>query len=223
MPLFIDCYNLLHATMPPSMAGLDEDGLCRLLAQSPWAGDRIVVVCDGQTKPGLAATSPVSQVELIYSGPHKSADDVIIELTAAYSAPRRLYVVTDDREIRKAVRRRKAQTLSTGAFIRALAASRPAGSGPAAVARHRPALPPGEVDHWLKEFGIDPSHAETSEVVEQDERKDDPRRAALEREPEVSSDQAQQVSDDEEVLDWLKEFGVEPDEPIDPREREWWE
>lgn len=223
MPLFIDCYNLLHASMPPSLAGLDEDGLCRLLAQSPWAGDRIVVVCDGQIKPGLAAKSPVPQVELIYSGSQKSADDVIIELTAAYSAPRRLYVVTNDREIRKAVKRRRAQTLSTGAFIRALSASRPAGSAPSPVARHSPSLPPGEVDHWLKEFGIDPELAESQEVIKQDERQDDPRRAALDHEPESSSDQAQQMIEDEEVLSWLKEFGVDPDEPIDPRVREWWE
>ena len=223
MPLFIDCYNLLHAPMPPSLAGLDEEGLCRLLAQSPWTGDRMVVVCDGMIKPGLAASSPVSQVELIYSGPHKSADDVIIELAWAYSAPRRLYVVTDDREIRKAVRRRRAQILSTGAFIRALATVRPSGPSAAPIARHRPALPPGEVDHWLKEFGIDPNNTETQQFIEEDSRRDDPRRVPIETEPEASSDQAQQLIEDEEVKKWLKEFGIEPDEPIDPRAREWWE
>lgn len=223
MPLFIDCYNLLHAPMPPSLAGLDEDGLCRLLAQSPWAGDRIVVVCDGMIKPGLAATSPVAQVELIYSGPQKSADDVIIELTAAYSAPRRLYVVTDDREIRKAVKRRRAQALSTGAFIRALATAKPPGSGATPIARHRAALPPGEVNHWLKEFGIDPDHAEAEQIIDEDARTGDPRRAPIEREPETSSDEAQQIIEDEEVQKWLKEFGIEPDDPIDPRTREWWE
>ncbi len=224
MPLFIDCYNLLHAPMPPSLAGLDEDGLCRLLAQSPWAGDRILVVCDGMIKPGLAARSPVSQVELIYSGPHKSADDVIIELTAAYSAPRRLYVVTDDREIRKAVKRRRAQTLSTAAFIRALATMKPPGSpGPAAtpIARHRPALPPGEVNHWLKEFGIDPDHPEAEQIINEDARTGDPRRSPIEREPETRSDDAQRIIEDEEVRKWLKEFGIEPDEPIDPETGSW--
>jgi predicted RNA-binding protein with PIN domain len=220
MPLFIDCYNLLHATMPPSLAGLDEDGLCRVLAASPWAGDRIVVVCDGVVKPGTPSASPVSRVELIYSGPSKTADDVIIEMAAANSAPRRLYVVTDDREIQKAVKRRKAQVISTGAFIRALATSRPAGSTIDSTARHRPALPEGEVNQWLKEFGIDPGAA--PEAIA-DEKPADRRRAPLEREPMQTPEEAQRSLDDEEVARWLKEFGVSPDEPIDPRKREWWE
>jgi predicted RNA-binding protein with PIN domain len=220
MPLFIDCYNLLHATMPPSLAGLDEDGLCRVLAASPWRGDRIVVVCDGMVKPGTPSASPVASVELIYSGSSKSADDVIMEMTAANSAPRRLYVVTDDREIQKAVKRRKAQVIGTSAFIRALASSRPEGSRIDSTTRHRPTLPEGEVNQWLKEFGIDPNAP--AESVAQ-EKEADPRRAPLEREPVATPDEAQKSLDDDEVAKWLKEFGVAPDEPIDPRKREWWE
>ena len=209
--------------MPPSLAGLDEDGLCRILATSPWAGDRIVVVCDGVVKPGTPRVSPVSQVELIYSGKGRSADDVIIQMVVAYSAPRSMYVVTDDREIRSAVKRRKAQVISTGSFIRALASTPPTGSRPDPVTRHRPALPAGEVNAWLEEFGIDPSAASPESAVERDPRAADPRRAPIESEPPPAKPAAQDAIDDEEVANWLREFGIAEDEPIDPRKREWWE
>ena len=223
MPLFIDCYNLLHADMPPSLAGLEEDGLCRLLAASPWAGDRIVVVCDGVVKPGTPRVSPVSQVELIYSGKDRTADDVIIQMVVAYSAPRSMYVVTDDREIRAAVRRRKAQVISTGSFIRALATTPPSSSRPSPVARHRPTLPAGEVNAWLEEFGIDPNAPSPEAAIRHDERATAPRRVPIENEPPQPPANPQDVIDDEEVANWLKEFGIAPDQPIDPRQREWWE
>jgi len=224
MPLFIDCYNLLHAPMPPSLAGLDEDALCRVLASSPWAGDRMVVVCDGMAKPGVPS-SPVASVELIYSGTQRSADDVIIDMVDANSAPRRVYVVTNDREIQKAVKRRRAQVISTGAFIRALAASRPASAKIDSVTRHRPALPEGEVNQWLKEFGIDANDATLEAVAADDPRAADPRRAPIEHEPPPAPPREEFAIDDAEVARWLKEFGVAPDEPIDPREheKEWWE
>jgi predicted RNA-binding protein with PIN domain len=160
MPLIVDCYNVLHATMPPSLAGLDEARLCLLLADSPWARQRMVVVCDGVVKPGGPATSPQPGVELIYSGPGRSADEVIIRLIDADSAPRRLTVVSDDRELRKAARRRRARDMEAARFIQVLASvlgrrgkGRPGGGG---AGKLTPAtLSASEVEAWLKEFGLE--------------------------------------------------------------------
>jgi len=103
MPLLVDCYNVLHVTMPPPLAGLDEGGLCRAIVAAGLHRDgTAVVVADGRPKPLGETASPVAGVELIYAGAERTADDVIIERIGADSAPRRLTVVTNDREIVRA-------------------------------------------------------------------------------------------------------------------------
>ncbi|MCC7203616.1 MAG: NYN domain-containing protein [Phycisphaeraceae bacterium] len=155
MPLLIDGYNLLHATMPPSLAGLDEEGLCRLLARSPWRGQSIRVVCDGVPKPDTPSASPVPEVDLIYSGRKRSADDLIIQFIDADTAPRRLLVVSDDHQIQKAARRRRASPVPCAAFVHqlsTLSATKPS----LELEADRPTdLDAGEVRQWLKEFGLD--------------------------------------------------------------------
>ena len=153
MPLLIDCYNVLHVTMPPSLAGLDEAGLCRALARSGLHGQKMTVVCDGRVKPHGPAESPVDGVDLVYSGPRASADDVIIRLIDADSAPRRLIVVSNDRQIQKAARRRRAKVMPAEELIRLLATSGTA--RPASGGKPTGALPPDEVERWLVDFGLD--------------------------------------------------------------------
>lgn len=152
MPLLIDCYNVLHTTMPSSLAGLDEAGLCRALDRSGFAGDRIAVVCDGRVKPQGPEVSPVAGIELIYSGTGRTADQVIIDLIDRDTAPRRLIVVSSDREIQKAARRRRAKVLSSSQFIGVLA--RP-GSEADRSARPTVSLGADQVEAWLEEFGLD--------------------------------------------------------------------
>ena len=159
MPLIIDCYNVLHATMPPGLAGMDEAGLCRAVARSIWRGERTVVVCDGSVKPHTISESPVASVELIYSGPGRSADDVILEMIESDTAPRRLVVVSTDRELRKAARRRRARALTSEEFIHILATPLAPGADPVGRAASSP-LDKAQVDRWLKQFGFDPVEEE---------------------------------------------------------------
>ena len=150
----MDCYNVLRATMPPVLAGLDEAGLCRALSRLARDGavkGPMTVVCDGVVKPLGLTRSPVDEVELIYSGKKKSADDVIIEMIEADTAPRRLLVVSSDREIMKAARRRKATAVSAAEFIRMLAAPRAKGG---ASGKRTGVLDEAEVERWLHEFGV---------------------------------------------------------------------
>lgn len=51
MSLIVDCYNVLHVTMPPLLAGLDEGRLCAVLDRTPWADSAVTVVADGRPKP----------------------------------------------------------------------------------------------------------------------------------------------------------------------------
>jgi len=151
MPLLIDCYNLLHTPMPQVLAGLDERELCRVLGRSVFAGDRIVVVCDGVVKPGGPQRSPVAGVKLVYSGPKRSADSVIIGLIGKDSAPRRLIVVSDDRQIQVAARRRRARPMPCAELIAVLTTPRQS----AEPGRPLPELSRDEVESWLEEFGVE--------------------------------------------------------------------
>ncbi|MEM6855830.1 MAG: NYN domain-containing protein [Planctomycetota bacterium] len=160
MPLILDCYNVLHVTMPPMLAGLGEAGLCHALGRTTWAarGD-IMVVADGRPKPLGVAESPVAAVDLVYSGSHRSADDLIIDLINAHSAPRRLTVVSSDRVIRAAARRRKARDLSSEDFIDQLCHQlRQHAADPPPTGRPNIApLPPELVQRWRDAFEIDPN------------------------------------------------------------------
>ena len=205
--------------MPPSLAGLDELTLCQLLAASPWGKERVAVVCDGNPKPHPPA-SPVPQVQLIYSGPTQSADDVIIEMIDADTAPRRLYVVSDDRQIQKAARRRRANPIANAPFIRGLATSRSSAPAPDPLGRHRPELSSEQTQQWLDEFGIDPNDPSLAPKSDSPDAADE-QLAALDEE--LADRPTNESMSDDEVNDWMRQFGVDPDEPIDPREREWWE
>ena len=155
MVLLIDCYNLLHAPMPVSLAGLDETWLCRLLARSRYASGRIVVVCDGTAKPGGPAGSAALNVDLVFSGPTRSADDVIIGLIERDSAPRSLTVVSNDRQIQKAARRRRARLCTCDQMIHELLHD----DGDDADEAGKPTqgkLSDDQVGYWSAQFGIDP-------------------------------------------------------------------
>jgi len=156
MPLLIDCYNVLHARMPGMLAGLDEVGLCFALGRSGWANERVTVVCDGNPKPLGLIESPVDNVELVYSGQGRDADTVIIEMIGADTAPKRLTVVSSDREIQKAARRRRAKVLGSDQFIAQLAASLSSGAGAPPTAKPSPGkLSDDDVNRWLERFGFD--------------------------------------------------------------------
>ena len=167
MPLLIDCYNVLHAEKPSALAGLGEASLCALLARSRWAAGGVTVVCDGSPKPhSLKAGDPaLGAVELIFSGADRSADDVIVELIDRDSAPRRLTVVSSDRTIRRAARRRKARDWSAEEFLKRLPKAARSGGDPPEPGPGKPggdAMPDGQVERWLDFFGIDPADSPDS-------------------------------------------------------------
>ena len=142
--------------------------MCALLAKTRWAAGGVTVVCDGSPKPhSLKAGDPaLGAVELIFSGADRSADEVIIELIDKDSAPRRLTVVSSDRAIRKAARRRKARDWSAEEFLnRLVRAVRQGGSGTTAPGPTKPGgavMPDGQVQRWLDFFGIDPADSPQS-------------------------------------------------------------
>ena len=80
---------------------------------------------------------------------------MLIDLIDDASAPRRLAVVTDDREIRRAAKKRRVKLVDTDAFVRKLAvhARRPLRERDSS----RPGVPeriPGQTEGWMRAMGI---------------------------------------------------------------------
>lgn len=158
MPVLIDGNNLLFAALdddperPPS-----RSTLCRLLGL--WArrtGEKVAVVFDGP-EPTQALAGQISDpdVAVTYSG-GVSADDVLARTVDAHSAARRLIVVSSDREVARAARRRKAQSLRSDVFWavvqRDLRRERPRALEPP---EKRRGLKPDDTERWVRELGLD--------------------------------------------------------------------
>lgn len=143
--LLIDTSNVLHVTgvLPSHLAGLDVPGLAQLISASRYGRRRAVLVCDGvgpvsatggagaagDAAAGMLATTntapsgkEIAGLDVVYAGASQEADDVIELLIARDSAPRRLLVVSTDRRLVRAANRRRAQSITSEAFLRHLAA-----------------------------------------------------------------------------------------------------
>ncbi|MAY74333.1 MAG: hypothetical protein CMJ31_06330 [Phycisphaerae bacterium] len=154
--LVIDTYNVLHVTgvLPPDLAGIDVPGLVRLLAESRFATRTTTLVCDGAGSRGSGVR--MGGVSVLFSGSDREADDVIETLIEKYAHGGGLSVVSSDKRIRRAARRRRAESIASEAFLEMLAQDHGRGRtpGPPVFTTEIP-LDRYSVDHWLREFGIE--------------------------------------------------------------------
>jgi hypothetical protein len=162
--LLIDTYNVLlvAGVLPPHLAGLDVPGLVELLLSSRYARRQAVLVCDG-TPPREPEPAPRTApgIAVRYAGPERSADDVIRAILDASSAPRAVLLVSSDRELRRAARRRRARSVPSPEFLRELVHDEARG-GRRHVVRPMPPVPLDRpaLARWMEEFGyrFDPEH-----------------------------------------------------------------
>ncbi len=182
MRLIIDTYNVLHTVgvLPEDLAGIDLPGLIALIRRSRYRAQRVDLVCDGtgprpdpgvgvpgvspgagaRARPGVgpspgagSAAVPGAGVAVHYSGAVREADDVIIDMVGHISYPRQVVVVSSDRRIAQAARRRRCGTLTAAKFLHRLALDR---LRPAREIHPRPRGPlrADEVDEWIREFDL---------------------------------------------------------------------
>jgi hypothetical protein len=156
MPLIVDTYNVLHVVgiLPPEMAGIDTLGLIDLLRSSRHAHEKTTLVCDGIPHEH-APQGRFGPIIIKYAGSNRLADDVITSLVDGSSVPRRLSVVSSDREIIRAARRRRCKCLSSEEFLRQLVHDAQRGEGASRSARPSGDLSDDEVQEWAAEFGLD--------------------------------------------------------------------
>ncbi len=164
----IDGNNLLHRD-PRLRAILQQSGfdaarrfLESELGRRRGAGHQFHVVYDG------GGGSSSGQVKIGVARPGTSADDEILRLARAHGGQQDLKVVTSDRhDIGLRLADLSVQWVSVEAFRKVLwdAGQIPGGGALRAAAQaeevnEKPRAPRGaDVDHWLKEFGEEPSDA----------------------------------------------------------------
>ena len=156
--IIIDGYNLLH-----SIQKTDEDfesitdvQLCHIVSRFlKLTGKRGEVVFDGTGPPDKSGFDNISKLEVFFAGLATDADTVIEDKIGASTAPRRLTVVSSDREVRDAARRRKAVSVKSEVFwgdVQKRLSRRKTASEPAAKRR---GLTESETKQWLKFFGLE--------------------------------------------------------------------
>lgn len=165
--ILVDTYNLLHAPAAarffPDDAGPAE--LAGLIALGRHRAAQVILVCDGTPPPGWAHAPPgrlaelryrVESVDIVFAGAGSDADTMIEAFIARDSAPKRLRVVSSDRRIIAAARRRGARSIQSDRFVHALLADvarlRNAWVRPEFAARVP--LDAEAVRYWRNLFGI---------------------------------------------------------------------
>lgn len=162
MPVVIDGNNLLHAARKRDSTQLliGPSMLCDKVGS--WAhrcGERVRLVFDGPT-PSTARASQIGHpaIEVLLSGKGVSADAVVIGIVERDSAARRLLVVSSDRAIQRAAKRRRARVIDADDFWVALLRKleRPEGRPrPREPEEKEAGLGPNAAAEWLTEFGLE--------------------------------------------------------------------
>ena len=157
MPYLIDGNNLLHAMLEVGPE-VGRASLCAMLGKLLGPHEPVCVVFDGPPPPeGLRQQIEDTGAEAIYSF-DRPADDIVCQMVDDNTAPRRLTVVSSDREIRRHASRRKCRIVAAPEFARLLLrrlAKRQREAGASEPPEKRRGLADNETtDDWLDFFGL---------------------------------------------------------------------
>lgn len=153
----IDGYNLLHAVGLPARLGQAtlhhaRQRLVELIRQTHPEAD-VTIVFDARRPPrGVPREQAFAGVRIVFA--HGSADDLIVEMLEHDAVPRSLCVVTNDRAVQEAARRRGATVLESMTFLDAVSPALPTAPPSALPPTSTLEKPTGTADnrHWLETF-----------------------------------------------------------------------
>lgn len=162
MRFLIDGYNLLFAVWPAEGRQLRarewprfrQRLLDRLRQRHGGSAEPVTVIFDASRAPSAAPPEEdYKGVHVRFAVGYPSADDLIEELIRTDSAPSRLTVVSDDRRLRDAARRRGCQVTGCLDYFEGVEHP-PSPKEPRNEPPPKPEGPsPEEVERWLEEFG----------------------------------------------------------------------
>jgi predicted RNA-binding protein with PIN domain len=167
MPLLIDGYNLLNSTgiavrgRGPGNLDRARQALLNTLVESLPDDEvsRTTIVFDASESPwGVARQTNHRGITVMFASKDEDADSVIEQLIANDSAPKRLTVVSSDHRIQRAAKRRRANFVDSDIWFAQMLrdrATRTTSSATSDLPKPEGPFSPGEVDRWLREFGLD--------------------------------------------------------------------
>ena len=119
--VILDTNNVLEATeaLPTDISGTSLQEFVELLTASRRYPEGFLLVCDGEPWEDAPKTLP-SGIQLTFSGHEVIADDVIARVVSQSSISRQLLVITTDRALQRQVKRLKASTMDSKAFLEEL-------------------------------------------------------------------------------------------------------
>jgi predicted RNA-binding protein with PIN domain len=166
----VDGYNVMHSILSRrERAGSLEQARAVLEARLEAfgrgsGGARILLVYDG-ARGVFAGGRDAGGLEVIFSRPPRTADDVVIDLCRKLDGSPGLHVVTSDlKDIASRVGRLRLRHLTAGEFGRLVAGriEKLAGGRRREAADAKPGkVAPEEVDDWVRKFGFEDSSEES--------------------------------------------------------------
>jgi predicted RNA-binding protein with PIN domain len=169
--IIIDGHNLLHSihkedswhgfaaresTAKMAVPHISDVQLCHIIGRYlKLIGEKGEIVFDGTGPRDKSGFDNINNLEVFFSGLRSDADTVIESKIKANTAPKRLTIVSSDRRLRDAARKRKATVVKSQVFwdnlCRELTQKKKTKPEPAGK-RH--GLSDGETEEWLKIFGL---------------------------------------------------------------------
>ncbi len=157
--IIIDGHNLLHSIQKEheEFNSITDVQLCRIVGRYlNLVGDKGEIVFDGTGPRDKSGFDNISKLEVFFAGLRRDADTVIEEKIKASTAPKRLTIVSSDRRLRDAARKRKATAVKSQVFWdnlrKQLARKKKTITEP--IGKRR-GLSDGETEQWLKFFGLE--------------------------------------------------------------------
>jgi hypothetical protein len=158
MSILIDGYNLLRAVqnLSEQTAGIADAQICHIISR--YLGitkNKGAIIFDGIGPRDKSVFNNVANLEVVFSGRNKEADDVIEKLVLINSAPRSMTVVSSDRRVKAAANRRKATAINSIDFwlemLKIIDKKAKKKSEPAAKYL---GISEAETEYWLRLFGL---------------------------------------------------------------------
>ncbi len=156
--LIIDGYNLLRAVqnLLEQSSEITDVQLCRIIGEYLYRiKKKGSIVFDGTGPRDKTGFNNLFNLEVIFSGTGREADDVIEKLILKDTAPKNLTVVSNDRRIKAAVNKRKATASNCVDFwmeaIRTIEKKRKRNVEPPAKFI---GISKAETEYWLRQFGL---------------------------------------------------------------------
>ncbi|MFZ0034604.1 MAG: NYN domain-containing protein [Sedimentisphaerales bacterium] len=158
MAVIIDGHNLLHLIQKEDQdSGPTSDvQLCHIISRYlKRINEKGEIIFDGTGPRDKSQFDDISNLEVFFAGLRSDADTVIEEKIKASTAPKGLTVVSSDRRLRDAARKRKATAVKSQVFWndvqKQLSRKNKIKEPPA----KREGISESETDQWLKIFDLE--------------------------------------------------------------------